>query len=271
MQTDGAIAAAACRRPIESEDACDALAVAICHATHEATGVSWRFVRSRYEVAAVGSAAFGERGSGAADGAAALLFAILPGKRRRPTFEVTVDKRRRRRVPRSARTTNSPLKFHLAEAETRTKSSGWPISWTTSNARSNLRPRWPSWGPRPSATRTAARRPKSSSITPKTRRRARCRTGSSAWPNRPQRPHRAGAHRQVRPPGRRQSGPALAVADRNKRLVAPDQFLPMLDRIAENETYMHAAREPGPPRWPRKSEARSYEITTLSENRSSAL
>lgn len=27
-----------------------------------------------------------------------------------------------------------------------------------------------------------------------------------------------------------------------KRLVAPGQFLPMLDRIAKNETYMHTAR-----------------------------
>ena len=29
----------------------------------------------------------------------------------------------------------------------------------------------------------------------------------------------------------------------NKRVVAPEQFLPMLDRIARNETYMHTARE----------------------------
>jgi hypothetical protein len=29
----------------------------------------------------------------------------------------------------------------------------------------------------------------------------------------------------------------------NKRVVAPEQFLPMLDRIAKNETYMHTARE----------------------------
>ncbi|MCL4402586.1 MAG: hypothetical protein M1436_07995 [Acidobacteria bacterium] len=28
----------------------------------------------------------------------------------------------------------------------------------------------------------------------------------------------------------------------NKRLVAPDQFLPMLDRIVKNESYMHTAR-----------------------------
>ena len=28
-----------------------------------------------------------------------------------------------------------------------------------------------------------------------------------------------------------------------KRLVAPEQLLPMLDRIAKNETYMHAARQ----------------------------
>jgi hypothetical protein len=28
-----------------------------------------------------------------------------------------------------------------------------------------------------------------------------------------------------------------------KRLVAPRQLLPMLDRVAKNETYMHMARE----------------------------
>jgi hypothetical protein len=28
-----------------------------------------------------------------------------------------------------------------------------------------------------------------------------------------------------------------------KRLVGMDQFLPMLERIARNESYMHAARE----------------------------
>jgi hypothetical protein len=27
-----------------------------------------------------------------------------------------------------------------------------------------------------------------------------------------------------------------------KRLVAPDQYLPMLDRISKNESYMHTAR-----------------------------
>jgi len=30
--------------------------------------------------------------------------------------------------------------------------------------------------------------------------------------------------------------------DRN-RIVAGEQFLPMLDRVAKNETYMHTARE----------------------------
>jgi hypothetical protein len=34
----------------------------------------------------------------------------------------------------------------------------------------------------------------------------------------------------------------LASAYERKRLVAVDQFLPMLDRIANNENYMHAAR-----------------------------
>jgi hypothetical protein len=34
----------------------------------------------------------------------------------------------------------------------------------------------------------------------------------------------------------------LASAMENKRLVAADQFLPTLDRIAKNETYMHTAR-----------------------------
>lgn len=35
----------------------------------------------------------------------------------------------------------------------------------------------------------------------------------------------------------------LEAAYDNKRLVALDQFLPLLDRIAKNETYMHMARE----------------------------
>ena len=34
----------------------------------------------------------------------------------------------------------------------------------------------------------------------------------------------------------------VAVCYERKRLVAPEQFLPMLDRIAKNETYMHTAR-----------------------------
>ena len=29
----------------------------------------------------------------------------------------------------------------------------------------------------------------------------------------------------------------------NKRVVAPEQFLPLLDRISKNEIYMHTARE----------------------------
>jgi len=35
----------------------------------------------------------------------------------------------------------------------------------------------------------------------------------------------------------------LAVTYERKRLVAPDQFLPMLDRIAKNDTFVHMARE----------------------------
>ncbi len=35
----------------------------------------------------------------------------------------------------------------------------------------------------------------------------------------------------------------LEAAYDNKRLVALDQYLPLLDRIAKNETYMHMARE----------------------------
>ncbi len=34
----------------------------------------------------------------------------------------------------------------------------------------------------------------------------------------------------------------LEAAFDRKRLVATEQFLPMLDRISKNETYMHAAR-----------------------------
>jgi hypothetical protein len=34
----------------------------------------------------------------------------------------------------------------------------------------------------------------------------------------------------------------LASAYERKRLVAVDQFLPMLDRVANNENYMHTAR-----------------------------
>ena len=28
-----------------------------------------------------------------------------------------------------------------------------------------------------------------------------------------------------------------------KRLIAPEQFLPLLDRVVKNESYMHMARE----------------------------
>ena len=35
----------------------------------------------------------------------------------------------------------------------------------------------------------------------------------------------------------------LAVTYERKRLVAPEQFLPMLDRIAKNDTFVHIARE----------------------------
>ena len=34
----------------------------------------------------------------------------------------------------------------------------------------------------------------------------------------------------------------LESAIERKRLVALDQYLPMLDKIAKNETYMHTAR-----------------------------
>jgi hypothetical protein len=34
----------------------------------------------------------------------------------------------------------------------------------------------------------------------------------------------------------------LAAAFENGRVVAPEQFLPMLDRVAKNETYMHQSR-----------------------------
>jgi hypothetical protein len=34
----------------------------------------------------------------------------------------------------------------------------------------------------------------------------------------------------------------LASAYERRRLVALDQFLPILDRVAKNETYMHTAR-----------------------------
>jgi hypothetical protein len=35
----------------------------------------------------------------------------------------------------------------------------------------------------------------------------------------------------------------LAIEYERKRLVAPEQFLPMLDRIAKNDTFVHIARE----------------------------
>jgi hypothetical protein len=35
----------------------------------------------------------------------------------------------------------------------------------------------------------------------------------------------------------------LAVSYERKRLIAPEQFLPMLDRIAKNDTFVHMARE----------------------------
>jgi hypothetical protein len=34
----------------------------------------------------------------------------------------------------------------------------------------------------------------------------------------------------------------LEAAFENDRIVSPEQFLPMLDRIAKNETYMHQSR-----------------------------
>jgi hypothetical protein len=39
-----------------------------------------------------------------------------------------------------------------------------------------------------------------------------------------------------------QSVTALEAAMEGNRLVAPEQFLPMLDRLAKNESYMHTAR-----------------------------
>jgi hypothetical protein len=35
----------------------------------------------------------------------------------------------------------------------------------------------------------------------------------------------------------------LGAADEKKRLVALDQFLPLLDRVQKNDTYLHMARE----------------------------
>ena len=40
-----------------------------------------------------------------------------------------------------------------------------------------------------------------------------------------------------------------------KRLVAPEQFLPLLDRIAKNESYLHISRERAAA-WPRRSVSR---------------
>ena len=35
----------------------------------------------------------------------------------------------------------------------------------------------------------------------------------------------------------------LQITYEHKRLVAPEQFLPLLDRIAKNESFLHIARE----------------------------
>ena len=35
----------------------------------------------------------------------------------------------------------------------------------------------------------------------------------------------------------------LQITYERKRLVAPEQFLPLLDRVVKNESYMHIARE----------------------------
>ena len=35
----------------------------------------------------------------------------------------------------------------------------------------------------------------------------------------------------------------IQIAYEHKRLVAPEQFLPLLDRIAKNESFLHIARE----------------------------
>ncbi len=35
----------------------------------------------------------------------------------------------------------------------------------------------------------------------------------------------------------------LQITYEHKRLVAPEQFLPLLDRVVKNESYVHIARE----------------------------
>ena len=35
----------------------------------------------------------------------------------------------------------------------------------------------------------------------------------------------------------------LEITYDQKRLIAPDQFLPLLDRVAKNESYLHMSRE----------------------------
>ena len=98
---------------VESEDACDALAVAICHATHEAT--RRKLAVGRYEVAA--GIAAGKLGLGGRR-AAAVLFQVFSGKRpglfagRRWTRTETSSTGK-------APDDDQPLKFRLTEAETR--------------------------------------------------------------------------------------------------------------------------------------------------------
>ena len=93
------------------------------------------------------------------------------------------------------------------------------------------------------ASRTVAKNTRSSSIIPRTRTRRRCWTGSSA-------------SRKPNSTSSIWTAPCTSTSwastmcccncrsrwDR-KRLVAPEQFLPLLDRIAKNESFLHMARE----------------------------
>ena len=45
----------------------------------------------------------------------------------------------------------------------------------------------------------------------------------------------------------------IEVVRDQKRLIAAQQFLPMLDRVVKNESYLHMARERARRRWPKAS------------------